>query len=113
VPGAGTTAAPTDVGFEVDRVDAEAPGATDVLDPFGFGLDLGGADDVAPAETLPEGDDVPFALGLAFDEQPASARIISSTARRFMLLERTRRRGTRQDGTLLVCGARAPQGTIA
>jgi hypothetical protein len=90
VPGAGTTAA-TPVGFEEDRVDAGAEDAADALDPSGCGLELRGADDVPEGMTVTLGDDVPFAAGLAFDEQPASARITNRIARRFMPLERTLR----------------------
>jgi len=93
----------------VDRVDAEEPGAADVPDASGFGLGLKEREGVAPAETLPEGDDVPLALGLAFDEQPASARMMNKIARRFMLLERTRRAGTRQTARHWVCGVACRQ----
>jgi len=90
-------------------VDVEALGAADVPDASGFGLGLRGADAVAPGEMLPDGVDVPFALGLAFDEQPASARMMNRIARRFMLLERTRRAETRQAARRWVCGVACRQ----
>ena len=105
MPGAGTTLGPTDVGFEVDRVDAEALGETAPLDPSGRGLGLRGADDVPEGVAVALGEDVPVAPGFAFDEQPATARMMIRIARRFMLLERTGRAGTRQTARRWVCGA--------
>ena len=93
----------------MDRMDAETLGAADVPDASGFGLELEGADDVAPGDTLPDDEGVPFALGLALDEQPASARMMNRIARRFMLLERTRRAGTRQTARHWVCGVACRQ----
>jgi hypothetical protein len=93
----------------VDRVDAEALGATDVPDPSGFGLELDGADDVPEGAAVVEGDDVAVASVLGFDEQPASVRMINRIARRFMLLERTRRAGTRQTARRWVCGVACRQ----
>ena len=73
----------------MEWVDAATLGATDPADRSGEALGDNVALEPALGVDVPEGFWLPFASGFARDEQPAIATMISSTARRFMLLERT------------------------